>query len=189
MRTCERGTSTRRGRAAVALALAGVVLTSVATWARADTVDVTVVNMAFSPETVTVEASVGEPETPAHVNWLVRDQGVEHTVSFDDQNTVAGSSGRLSAGQTYSVVFDQAGTYTYRCEIHPAMVGTVVVVGPRSTPGDEDDAGSGTNLALLVGGAGLVAATGAAAFLLVRRTRRPDGSQGPGPRPTRAGRS
>ena len=119
----------------------------------------------------------------------MRDQGVEHTVSFDDHNTAAGSSGRLSSGQTYSVVFDQAGIYSYRCEIHPAMAGTVVVVGPRSTPGDEDDAGSGTNLALLVGGAGLVAATGAAAFFLVRRTRPPGGSEGPGQRPTRAGRS
>ena len=34
---------------------------------------------------------------------------------------------RLSPGQTFSFTFAQAGTFPYRCDIHPSMQGTVAV--------------------------------------------------------------
>src|SRR5690242_12905810 len=43
-----------------------------------------------------------------------------------DGNGVAGS-GLLNKGQTYSLTFPNAGTYTYYCAIHPGMVGSIQV--------------------------------------------------------------
>ncbi|MGO9179297.1 MAG: plastocyanin/azurin family copper-binding protein [Candidatus Limnocylindrales bacterium] len=36
-------------------------------------------------------------------------------------------SAALSTGSSHSHVFTKAGTYAYRCAIHPFMTGTVVV--------------------------------------------------------------
>jgi hypothetical protein len=36
-------------------------------------------------------------------------------------------SGRLASGSTFSQTFDTADTFTYHCEIHPQMTGTIVV--------------------------------------------------------------
>jgi hypothetical protein len=38
-------------------------------------------------------------------------------------------SGAVQPGQSYSFTFDKPGTYTYHCEIHPDMTGTVTVSG------------------------------------------------------------
>lgn len=196
MSTCERGTSTRRARAAaVVLALVGVALASVATPARATTAEVTIAGMAFSPETVTVELTEGEaelPESHAHVNWVMRDEGVEHTVSFDDRSVAVGSSGRLSTGQSYAAIFEEPGTFAYRCEIHPDMTGTVVVTAPATSSPDEADGdgdASGTGIGIVLVVAALAAGTAVAAVLLVWRARRPTGLDERGKRPTRSGRS
>ncbi len=179
----------------MAIALSTVALTSVAVPARADTADVTIANTAFSPETVTVKATGGEPEEPgihAHVNFRMDDR-VEHTVLFDDPSVAGGSSGRLSFGQVYSVLIEAPGTYDYRCEIHPNMTGTIVVTAPENPAVDEEEAekgdGSGTNLGVLVAVAALAAGTGAAVVLLVQRRRRNAGSQQSGTRATRRGGS
>jgi plastocyanin len=197
--TCERGTSTRRGRA-IAIALALLALTtlalgSVAPPARAETAEVTTAGLAFSPETVTVQLSEGEPELPeahAHVNFVMRDEGVEHTVFFDDRSVAVGSSGRLGAGQTYAVVFEEPGTFLYRCEIHPHMSGTVVVTPAAASAREEsedDDGGSGTSIGLLIAVAAVAAGTGAGAVLLVRRRGRTVEPEKPGRRPSRSGGS
>ena len=169
----------------------GVALASVAVPARAATGEVTMAGVAFTPETLTVQLSEGEPELPeahAHVNFVNRDQGVEHTVSFDDRSVAVGSSGRLSAGQTYTVVFEEAGTFLYRCEIHPNMAGTVVVTPlAASSREDGEDDGSGTSVGLLIVVAAVAAATGAAAVLLARRGRRTAEPRKSGTRPTRSG--
>ena len=47
-----------------------------------------------------------------------------HTVTADNG---AFDSGRLASGATFSQTFDTAGTFTYHCEIHPQMTGTIVV--------------------------------------------------------------
>jgi plastocyanin len=176
----------------VVVALVSMAVASVATPAGAATAEVTIANMAFSPQTVTVELTAGEEELPdlhAHVNFVMRDEGVQHTVSFDDRSVALGSSGRLSAGQTYSVIFEEPGTFLYRCEIHPDMTGTVVVTSPAKASRDEaegDDEGSGTGIGLLLAAAALAAGAAAGAIVLLRRRRRPAGPE-TGRRPTRSG--
>jgi plastocyanin len=45
------------------------------------------------------------------------------------------SSGLLNKGQTYSLTFSKAGTYSYLCNIHPGMTGSVKV-GESGQPAD-----------------------------------------------------
>jgi plastocyanin len=73
-------------------------------------------NLAFDPATVTIQA--GES-----VTWTNQDS-MNHTVVADNGEF---ESGALANGATFSFKFDQAGTYTYHCSIHPSMAGTVVV--------------------------------------------------------------
>ncbi len=47
-----------------------------------------------------------------------------------DKHTVTGSgfdSGELSQGDKFSHTFTEVGTYEYRCNLHPAMKGKVIV--------------------------------------------------------------
>jgi plastocyanin len=37
------------------------------------------------------------------------------------------SSGALDPGETFTVAFSKAGTYSYACVLHPQMVGTLTV--------------------------------------------------------------
>src|SRR5215216_4559979 len=72
----------------------------------------------FEPAAMTVNA--GEA-----VTWLNTD-GVPHTSTATADHLWGGV---MYAGQTFSYMFDSPGTYFYSCEIHPAMVGEVIVVG------------------------------------------------------------
>jgi plastocyanin len=71
----------------------------------------------FSPNPV--EVKVGET-----VTWINDDSG-RHTVTSKDGFF---DSGMMGKGQSFSYTFDKAGEYTYHCEPHPNMVGTVVVI-------------------------------------------------------------
>ena len=77
---------------------------------------VSIVNMAFAPDHVTVH--VGET-----VKWTNNDK-VAHTVTGPDFD-----SGQLAPGATFSHAFTKAGTFNYKCMIHPAMLGRVTVAG------------------------------------------------------------
>ncbi len=77
---------------------------------------VSIVNMSFTPATLTV--SVGTT-----VTWTNND-GMTHTVTSDASGF---DSGDITMGSKYSRVFSVAGTYAYHCTIHPAMKGTIVV--------------------------------------------------------------
>jgi plastocyanin len=79
---------------------------------------VAVQGMRFGSGTLTVT-----PGTT--VEWVMRDQ-MPHTVTADSG---AFDSGTLSAGGTFSHTFDEPGTHTYYCKLHPNMRGTVVVEG------------------------------------------------------------
>ena len=51
-------------------------------------------------------------------------------------------SGQVEAAGTFSVTFDTAGNFLYRCEIHPFLMGGAIVVlaaepGPAPTPSPE----------------------------------------------------
>ena len=65
-----------------------------------------------------VKVKVGEI-----VTWINDDSG-RHTVTSKDG---VFDSGIMGKGQSFSFTFDIAGEYSYHCEPHPSMVGTVVV--------------------------------------------------------------
>ena len=76
---------------------------------------VSIANNVFAPSTITV--NVGST-----VTWSNGD-AVTHTVSADDQTF---TSGLLKKATTWSQAFAAPGTFTYFCEIHPDMTGTVI---------------------------------------------------------------
>jgi plastocyanin len=77
---------------------------------------VSIVNMSFSPASLTVTAGTS-------VTWTNND-GMTHTVTADDDSF---DSGNITMGTKYSRLFSTAGTYTYHCTIHPTMKGTIIV--------------------------------------------------------------
>jgi plastocyanin/glucose/arabinose dehydrogenase len=80
-------------------------------------------NIAFVPQSITVSAGTT-------VTWTNND-AIQHTVTWDDRSV---DSGLLSQGDTFSIKFDQPGTYGYFCIPHGSpgagMFGTVTVTGP-----------------------------------------------------------
>lgn len=80
--------------------------------------NVTIANLAFTPASVTI--APGQTMT-----WTNKDS-TTHTVTADNG---AWDSKNLTAGATFQQKFDQAGTFTYHCNIHSSMKGTVVVKG------------------------------------------------------------
>lgn len=77
---------------------------------------VTIQNMAFSPQSITVTKGTT-------VNWVNNDS-VTHTVTGDNN---AFSSGQLAPGANFSFTFPNSGTFTYHCSIHPSMTAQVTV--------------------------------------------------------------
>ena len=137
--------------------------------ATPETAEVSIVDLAFEP--ATVRLAVG-----GTVTW--RHNGIApHTVTADDSSF---DSGLLQAGGTFSHRFDRTGTFQYICAFHSQMAGTVEIVDRSSAPAPEPDVGNGEQaaatvrnvgegsspsgaavLAALVGGAALLAGTGA----------------------------
>jgi len=70
----------------------------------------------FGPDKLTVPVGTT-------VTWTNNDAD-QHTVLAKDDTFRSGS---LAKGQSFSFKFDRAGSYDYRCSIHPFMVATVVV--------------------------------------------------------------
>lgn len=87
---------------------------------------VTIQNFSFNPTPLTVQIG-------STVTWTNRDS-VAHTSSSDDASAISWSSGALSPGSSYSVTFTQAGTFTYHCDIHPYMHGSIIVQATGATP-------------------------------------------------------
>jgi plastocyanin len=77
-----------------------------------------IASFAFDPTNAGVKVG-------ATLTWTNNDN-VAHTVTFDDGSD---SSGNLTKGATFKRTFDKAGTFTYHCNIHPAMRGIVTVSG------------------------------------------------------------
>ena len=91
---------------------------------------VSIVDFAFQPPTVTIDAG-------GTVTWTVTRAQDPHTVSPVDPPDAFVGTPLLRQGDHFSVTFARAGTYRYECTIHPEeMQGTVIVeaVGPTSTP-------------------------------------------------------
>jgi plastocyanin len=78
---------------------------------------VEIVEFTYGPDPVTVQAG-------GKVIWLNQDTA-PHTATADDGSF---DTGTLERGKLKSETFKKAGTFTYFCEIHPTMHGTVEVV-------------------------------------------------------------
>ncbi len=78
--------------------------------------EVWIQNMAFNPSSITVAVNTT-------ITWTNKD-AVAHTVT---SNTGLFESGNLNSGATYSHKFTAAGSYSYKCSIHPSMTATVTV--------------------------------------------------------------
>lgn len=91
------------------------------TLAGAYSTTVTIQNFQFLPREIQV--------TPGTVVIWQNNDSSPHTSTADDINSGEGwSSGTLATGQTFSKTFSKPGIYTYYCNIHPSMRGTVQVV-------------------------------------------------------------
>jgi plastocyanin len=73
-------------------------------------------NFAFMPDTLTIR--VGQT-----VTWINNDE-TEHTATSD---TSVFDSGFLAPGQSFTFRFTSTGTFPYFCQIHPDMVGRIIV--------------------------------------------------------------
>lgn len=73
-------------------------------------------NFAFSPKTLTVKKGT-------RITFTNQDS-VGHTATSDDGNF---GTEILAKGESESVTFDKAGTYTYHCTPHPYMKATIIV--------------------------------------------------------------
>ena len=85
--------------------------------AEAEAKNVTIAGMQFQPATIRVNA--GE-----EVTWI-NSAAMPHTVTGREDGKL--SSERLKQGSMFSHTFEQPGTYTYYCALHPSMTGKVIV--------------------------------------------------------------
>jgi len=92
---------------------------------------VAIVDFAFQPASLEVTAGTT-------VTWT-NSGAATHTVTADNG---AFDSGRLAPGATFSQTFDTAGTFTYHCDIHPQMTGTIVVSEASSAPAAASNQGA-----------------------------------------------
>jgi plastocyanin len=83
---------------------------------------VSIANFAFVPADITI--APGET-----VTWINND-GAPHGLKYPDG---AIGTDLLLPGATFSRRFDQPGTYTYNCSVHPYMTGRVIVGNRRSS--------------------------------------------------------
>lgn len=80
---------------------------------------VSIEDFAFKPASITVKKGT-------KVTWTNKDTA-RHTVTPDEASDAFKGSELLDQGQSYSFTFDTVGTYTYHCQPHPNMKGTVTV--------------------------------------------------------------
>ncbi|MBV1703824.1 MAG: cupredoxin family copper-binding protein [Hyphomicrobiales bacterium] len=100
-------------RAVVAMAF--IAASALAATASAASHKVTIQGFAFSPASISVAAGDS-------VTWTNQD-GAPHLVD----GGAAFRSAALAKGQSFTFTFAKAGSFAYRCGIHPSMSGTVVV--------------------------------------------------------------
>jgi plastocyanin len=77
---------------------------------------VVVKDFKFAPDPVTVK--VGDA-----VKWDFEDSTPHTSTALDS----TWDSGSKSKGETFTFTFTKAGTFKYKCSIHPVMTGTVTV--------------------------------------------------------------
>ncbi|HUK58200.1 MAG TPA: cupredoxin family copper-binding protein [Stellaceae bacterium] len=103
---------------AALMLVAGELLLSGSVAAATEQVSVAIDNFAFGPATITVKRGT-------KVTWTNKDDEPHTVVAAGDDKLWR--SPPLDTDDSFSFVFDKAGTYKYFCTIHPRMQGTVVV--------------------------------------------------------------
>ena len=84
-------------------------------------VTVAIGDFKYQPAAVTVTAGQS-------VRFVNRDQEA-HTITASDGSF---DSAGVDTGGAWTHRFDKPGRYTYYCELHPYMKGTIIVLAPRS---------------------------------------------------------
>ena len=107
-------------RSLLRFAAAATALPMAATLARADghatTHQVAIKGFAFEPANLTINAG----DTVEFTN----EDGASHTATADSG---AFDTGNLRRGQSASLTFTSAGTFSYFCAVHPHMKGSITV--------------------------------------------------------------
>jgi plastocyanin len=117
----------RFARIGVPLGVAMTLVVAAQGSALAATTQVSIVNFAFNPSSVTVK--IGDT-----VNWT-NTATTTHTTTSDGTDTCCPNgpalwaSGNLVANAQFPFVFNVAGSYPYHCSIHTFMTGAVKVKG------------------------------------------------------------
>jgi len=106
------------GMLAAATFLVGVPIASSAPYAQDQPANVHISAFLFDPPSVTVN-------TGESVTWMNTD-GVPHTSTAAAEHRWGGL---MYLGESFTYTFDEPGQYLYFCEMHPAMAGTITVVG------------------------------------------------------------
>ncbi len=143
---------------------------------RAQQVGVDVVDDAFQPSQITVDAG-------DEVNWSSGGQN-PHTVTADDGSF---GSGTIQPGDSFSTTFDAAGSFAYYCEFHGGPGGTgmsgVVVVraagGGDAAPATDESTDlppTGRDLTFVVIAGIVLTVAGLASVLAARRVARRAGT-------------
>jgi plastocyanin len=96
---------------------AGTTATTAGTPSSGAGMTISIKGFAFHPAELKV--AVGSEVT------VTNDDSPTHTWTADDKSSW--DSGDLSPGKTFKHTFDKAGTFSYHCNIHQTMKGTVVV--------------------------------------------------------------
>jgi plastocyanin len=97
--------------------------------AQTATAAVAIVDFMFSPATITVAAGTT-------ITWTnMSASGSDHTTTSNIAGTVdSWDSGLTTPGQTFSVKFNDPGTFDYHCNVHTFMMGTVIVTAATAAP-------------------------------------------------------
>jgi plastocyanin len=92
-------------------------------------IDVTVANNSFtSLRNGTINPAVDTLALNGSVTWTWGPGAGSHSVESTGTPAFVSSLVKTGAGQSYSLIFTEAGTYTYNCSIHGnAMTGRIVV--------------------------------------------------------------
>jgi len=82
--------------------------------------DVKIQNFTFDPADINIEKGTT-------VVWTNEDSAPHIVVSDTDPAQSKLLSPELKTGETYNFVFDTAGKFSYHCQIHPSMKGSITV--------------------------------------------------------------
>lgn len=132
-------------------------LAAIPAFAQSTQATVTIVGHAFNPTETNIS-------TGGRVTWHNTDP-VVHTATSNAGQAVSWDSGNLGQGQSYSVVFNNPGTFNYFCTLHAWMTGRVVVSGAAQsspTPAVSDTPSPSSAAAAAVGTTATPSATATA---------------------------